>query len=119
MISRSETSIYLIHSLRFGDVKGMCIYVEGIYDVTAVMLLLYLRTKYISQMKDNSLFDWFYQYAHRDDRSICPTDVDYKLECLLTVAERCRVVVVFPCGTVCCPILCKVALTFSKREILK
>ena len=34
MISRSETSIYLIHSLHFGDVKGMRIYVKWIYDVT-------------------------------------------------------------------------------------
>ena len=82
MISRSETSIYLIHSLHLGDVKGMCIYV-----VTAAMLLVCLRTKYVSQMKDKSLFDWFYQYAHRDDRSICPTDIDYKLVCLLTVVQ--------------------------------
>lgn len=87
MISRSETSIYLIHSLHFADVKGMCIYVKWIYDVTAAMLLVCLRTKYVSQMKDKSLFDWFYQYAHRDDRSICPTDIDYKLVCLLTVVQ--------------------------------
>lgn len=38
-------------------------------------------------MKDKSLFDWFYQYSYRDDRSICPTDIDYKLVCLLTVVQ--------------------------------
>lgn len=87
MISRSETSIYLIHSLHFGDVKGMRIYAKWVYDVMAAMLLLCLRTKYISQMKDNSLFDWFYQYAHRDDRAISPTDIDNGLVCLLTVVQ--------------------------------
>ena len=87
MISRSETAIYLIYSLHFGDVKRMCIYVKWIYDVTAAMLLVCLRTKYISQMNYSSLFDWFYQYAHRDDRSICPIDVDSKLVCLLTVVQ--------------------------------
>ena len=51
------------------------------------MLLVCLRTKYISQMNYSSLFDWFYQYAHRDDRSICPIDVDSKLLCLLTVVQ--------------------------------
>lgn len=38
-------------------------------------------------MKDNSLFDWFYQYTHRDDRAISPTDIDNGLVCLLTVVQ--------------------------------